>query len=191
MSSSIKINNLNINSNKLNVINTAKFVGLSNIGTTSYINDILQNLINTDFLTKYLLKENNYNFIMNDQKNFELCSKYCELLYNICINDLPNKYYEAKNIKEVISRKNPLFEGAQACDSKDLISFLLEEMNNELKKLENNKNNIQSTLSNQMAELNNFKKYMNENNRIIISKLFHILVESITHCQKCNNDTYN
>ena len=189
------INN-NFNSNKFNEVNIAKFTGLANIGATCYMNATLQNLINTDLLTRYLLTEKNYNFIMSDQNNFELCSKYCELLYNTCINDLPNKYYEPKNFKEIISRKNPLFEGVQACDSKDLVNFLLEEMHNELKRLENNKDDnfygaFQPNQFNQVMILNNFKKFMNENNKSIISKLFYILVESITHCQRCNNDNYN
>ena len=189
-------NNFNFNSNKIDEINIAKFTGLANIGSTCYMNAALQNLINTDLLTRYLLNEKNYKFIMNDPNNFELCSKYCELLYNTCINDLPNKYYEPKNFQEIISSEIPLFEGVQACDSKDLINFLLEEMHNELKRLENNKNDnfygaFQPNQIDQVMILNNFKKFMNENNRSIISKLFHILVESIIHCQKCNNDIYN
>ena len=37
---------------------------------------------------------------------------------------------------------NPLFQGVQANDSKDLIIFLLKVLNSELTKLHNKKNNI-------------------------------------------------
>ena len=41
------------------------------------------------------------------------------------------------NLKKLLVEKNPLFQGVQANDSKDLINFLLEEMNNELKNFKN------------------------------------------------------
>ena len=191
----IKDNN-KISSNEFQNVNIAKFIGLANIGATCYMNATLQNLINTDLLTRFLLNEKNYNLINNDLNNYELCSKYCEVLYNTCIKNNKNNYYEPKNFKEIISRKNPLFEGIQANDSKDLINFLLEEMHNELKLLENNKNNnpFENVVVNQKNPifiLNNFKKVMSETNRSIISKLFYILVESITHCQRCNSNIYN
>ena len=186
----------NIIKNKLGYINTPKFIGLANIGATCYMNATLQNLINIDLLTRYLLTEKNYLSIISAPNNFELSNKYCEVLYNTCI-DNDKKYYEPYNFKEVISRKNPLFEGVQANDSKDLVNFLLEEMHTELKLLENNNSNdnllaqIPPNINNQFLILNNFRKAMNESNRSIISKLFYILVESLTHCHGCNYIIYN
>ena len=196
----INKNNINeiskINFNNIN-INIAKFNGLANIGATCYMNATLQNLINIDPLTRYLLNQENYFKIINDINNYELSLRYCEVLYNLCLIEKNNTYYEPKNFKEIISRKNPLFEGIQANDSKDLINFLLEEMHNELKLLENNKKENFNELfqpiinNNKIFILNNFRKIMNENNKSIISKLFYILIESITHCLGCNNDIYN
>ena len=187
----------NIIKNKLGYINTPKFIGLANIGATCYMNATLQNLINIDLLTRYLLNEKNYLSIISAPNNFELSTRYCEVLYNTCIDNNDKNYYEPYNFKEVISRKNPLFEGVQANDSKDLVNFLLEEMHTELKLLENISNNnnlflpIQSNINNQNLILYNFMKAMNENNRSIISKLFYILVESLTHCHGCNFIVYN
>ena len=179
-----------------NNINVAKFNGLANIGATCYMNATLQNLINTDLLTRYLLNQKNFNLINSGVDTFELTSKYVEVLINIVLNDNNKTYYEPYNFKEIISRKNPLFAGVQANDSKDLINFLLEEMHTELKMLENNinQNSYESFLpiqNNQFLVLNNFKKVMSESNKSIISKLFYILVESTTHCQGCNNNIYN
>ena len=179
-----------------NNINLAKFNGLANIGATCYMNATLQNLINTDLLTRYLLNQKNFNLINSNINTFELTSKYVEVLINTVLNDNNKTYYEPYNFKEIISRKNPLFAGVQANDSKDLINFLLEEMHTELKMLENNinQNTYESFLpiqNNQFLVLNNFKKVMSESNKSIISKLFYILVESMTHCQGCNNNIYN
>ena len=189
---------INLDLKKINFenINIAKFNGLANIGATCYMNATLQNLINTDLLTRYLLNQKNFNLINSDLNTFELTSKYVEVLINIVLNDNNKTYYEPYNFKEIISRKNPLFAGVQANDSKDLINFLLEEMHTELKMLENNieKNlyeSFQPIQNNQFLVLNNFKKVMSESNKSIISKLFYILVESITHCQGCNNNSFN
>ena len=192
-----KYNSNEISKINFNNINIAKFNGLANIGATCYMNATLQNLINIDPLTRYLLNQENYFKIINDINNYELSLRYCEVLYKLCLIEKNNTYYEPKNFKEIISRKNPLFEGIQANDSKDLINFLLEEMHNELKLLENNKKENFNELfqpiinNNKIFILNNFRKIMNENNKSIISKLFYILIESITHCLGCNNDIYN
>ena len=74
-------------------------------------------------------------------------------------------YYEPYNLKEIISRKNLLFTGVQANNSKDLIIFLLEEMHIELKMLENNieqklYESFHQIQNNQFLVLNNFKKVM-------------------------------
>ena len=192
-----KYNSNEISKINFNNINIAKFNGLANIGATCYMNATLQNLINIDPLTRYLLNQEIYFKIINDINNYELSLRYCEVLYNLCLIEKNNTYYEPKNFKEIISRKNPLFEGIQANDSKDLINFLLEEMHNELKLLENNKKENFNELfqpnliNNKIFILNNFRKIMNENNKSIISKLFYVLIESVTHCLGCNNDIYN
>ena len=190
-----KIKTLNIFSN----INNDKYIGLKNIGKIYCMNPILQNLIKIEPLSKYFFNEKNYSAIMQSPNNFELTSIYCELVYNLCSIDNNTKLYEPKNFKEIINRKNPLFENKLEIDGKDFILFLLKEMNSELKILEKN-NNInmekkyqlfQTNQNDKQSKLNNFKKFMNENNRSIISKLFYIVIENITHCQGCNFDIFN
>jgi hypothetical protein len=71
------------------------------------------------------------------------------LLYHVCCDPNVVKYYEPNDFKNTISWKNPLFKGINANDSKDLINFMLEEMNQELCHLthklndNNQRNNIQ------------------------------------------------
>ena len=86
-----------------------RLVGLENIGATCYMNATLQCLININLLTKYLLKESNYKTIMNNPYLYELTSCYCEVLFNVCTYDI--KYYKPEKFKQIISIKNPLFEG--------------------------------------------------------------------------------
>jgi len=183
-----KINYLKID-NKHSLV---RLVGLENIGATCYMNATLQCLININLLTKYLLTESIYKTILNNSYLYELTSCYCEVLFNVCTKNI--KYYKPEKFKQIISIKNPLFEGIQANDSKDLINFLLEEMNNELKHLEvGNNNNLNDNSSsfdvnqaNKFQILNSFKKIMKKQNKSIISKIFYILTESEMKCLNCS-----
>ena len=120
--------------NNINFLNSnmERFIGLSNVGATCYMNATLQCFINNNMLTNYLLIESNYKKIVKQSNICELTSSYCELLMNVCCNTEIKKFYKPQKFKDIISLKNPLFKGIQANDSKDLISFMLEEMNNEL-----------------------------------------------------------
>ena len=81
---------------------------------------------------------------------------------------------------------------------KDLIKFLLGEMNNELKHLElENNNNINDNSfpfnadqTNKFQILNDFKKLMKKQNKSIISKIFCILIENEIKCQNCSRVKY-
>jgi hypothetical protein len=111
-----KANNLNFAN-----INNCKLIGLANIGATCYMNATLECFINIDPLTRYLLTESNYYQIINNTGAFELSSAYCDLLANVCLDESGISYFKPRIFKEVISWKNPIFEGVNANDSKDLI----------------------------------------------------------------------
>ena len=84
---------------------------------------------------------------------------------------------------------NYLFEGVQANDSKDLINFLLEQLQTELniisEKINNNENNANAmniqTDKNKLYELflNNYKKNYNS----IISDSFYGSIQTQSICQ--------
>ena len=177
-------------------VSIAKFVGLENVGATCYMNATLQCLINIDILTRYLLKESNYNNIKKNNINlYNLTNCYCEVLYNVCCYE-NIKSYKPTNFKNIISQKNPLFQGIQDNDSKNLINFLLKEMHNELKNLEiNDNNNVDSITEKDETDrckmLDLFKKKTIKQNKSIISKLFYILIEYVIKCQGCNTEKYN
>ena len=88
-------------------VNKKKYIGLENIGATCYMNATLQCLINTDALTRFLLTEKIFIYIMNNIKLFELTSCYCDLLLNtVCCNE-SSSIFKPTKFKNVISRKNP------------------------------------------------------------------------------------
>ena len=191
-------NNKNINNNNYNEFEIKKenipiIIGLNNIGATCYMNATLQCLSNTDKLTKYFL--NKYKFIPGN-KNKIMSNEYYKVIVNLWDINNNNSSYSPNDFKEVLSKENPLFEGINANDSKDLINFLLERFHIELNNVKKkdyinpiNYNQIDQT--NEQNILNLFMKEFENNYNSIISNLFYGLMETKSQCQGCNIIKYN
>ena len=124
------------------LLKRVSFRGLDNVGATCYMNATLQCLANIQPITKGLLNPNNYSDLYNNNSLCPLTLSYSQVLIGLYLNKSINGSYSPNDFKNIISEFNPLFKGVQANDSKDLIIFLLEIINNELVKLYNEKNNI-------------------------------------------------
>ena len=121
------------------------------------MNSTLQCLSNTDELTDYFLKD----FIKELNNNNKIMSNaYYNLIQNLWNKDNNNKSFSPNEFKEKLSQENPLFKGIAACDSKDLIQFLLERFHNELNIIDNNFNNdyTQNDQLDEQKMINLFKK---------------------------------
>ena len=188
-------------SNKINFqnINKIRIIGLDNVGATCYMNATLQCFLNINSLTNYLLNENIFYNIIKDPSIFTLSSAFCILLQKVWLDDSITSHYAPRQFKRVISAKNPLFEGINANDSKDLVNFLLEEMNQELSRLNisneiNHFKNFQMINQNNMQEI--LKNFINEfslKNNSIIAHTFFFILQTNTICKGCNfnNIKYN
>ena len=183
------------------IMNKPSLIGLDNIGATCYMNASLQCMSNIIELSKFFLKED---LSAINQNKKELSSAYQEVIYNLWPQD--NNIYRVKsyapnNFKNVISKMNPLFDGIQANDSKDLIQFLLTEIHSELNviKINNNRNNFPNYGNNNyVTSIYNFQEaftkfsfYFMENYNSIISNIFFGMECSTNKCLFCNSSTYN
>ena len=171
-------------------------IGLNNIGATCYMNSTIQCLSNTKELTYYFLNKFN-----PKDKNKIISNEFYEVLKCLWNQEKNNKPYSPTHFKEVISKENPLFEGVQACDSKDLINFLLERMHKELNikinEIDNDNDDSNNVMNNPEIQENKEKIYeifikdYKNNYNSIISDLFYGINETKTHCQICNRIKYN
>ena len=174
--------------------------GLDNVGATCYMNATLQCLANIKPITDYLLNKEHYSYLF---KNFDLCIltlQYIQVLIGLFCNESQKGSYSPEEFKKTISELNPLFQGVQANDSKDLVIFLLEAMNNELVKIHNKKKNIiekeneayqiiDSSDEKKVLEyfIHNFKK----THCSIIGDYLCGFNKSVFICQNCSKITFN
>ena len=174
--------------------------GLDNVGATCYMNATLQCLANIKPITDYLLNKEHYNHLF---KNFDLCLltlQYIQVLIGLYCNESQKSSYSPDEFKKTISELNPLFQGIQANDSKDLVIFLLEAMNNELVKIHNKKHNIieKENELNQVIDSSDEKKVLayfvhnfKKTHCSIIGDYLCGFNKSVFICQNCSRITFN
>ena len=175
--------------------------GLANVGATCYMNATLQcfyhvkklseNLINDDKITPSMEITYSYKNLIEHLAGCKNKEKFIMNVnnYNTDDNELKD-YFEPNEFKDLISNKNPLFKGIQANDSKDLIIFLLEGMDNELTNRNNNNSPRGIFVGDNLECLKeeNFKKVHNS----IFSEIFYGFQKSIMECLSCGHkdETY-
>ena len=183
-----------IRSNNQLIIPRTFVVGLNNVGATCYMNATLQCLVHVEKLTKYLLKPEKIQMIQTNKNKYKLTDAYLNVLINSWLNVNINNY-SPNYFKQVISDMNPLFQGVQANDSKDLIIFLMEKMHNELNIPLNNlnlqQNNAMINQYDYKESFKSFKKYFENNYRSVISNLFYGFFDSIMSCKNCQATSHN
>ena len=167
-------------------------VGLDNIGATCYMNATLQSLSNTSKLSDYFLKKG-----AQIDKTKKISYEYSKVVKHLWDKKRNNKSYAPHSFKKAISEENPLFEGINANDSKDLINFLIERFHQELNNLEGNNKQINNVIINQQDQLDEkkmlklfFNDFKNKYHSII-SDLFYGIMETKSKCQGCGNFKFN
>ena len=160
----------NLNNIRFENNNNSEFVRLNKIKHPPYFNSVIQNLININPLTKYLLNKSNYNIINN---NLNLCyftCLYCQILSELCTNKR-NKSYSLKDFDKVIYLRDSKFKFNKSSIPGDLIEFILETIKMEFYQFYLNiSNNSQININNN-----------------IISKIFLSKELTKTECQNCKN----
>ena len=157
------------------------------------MNSTLQCLSNIPELSDYLL--NNY-YTFNLSLN-PLSTAYTNLLFKLFLNEEQKKFIDLTEFNNIIGDLNPLFQGFQAADSKDLLFFLIERLHNELNKSFQNFNPLKDfnllemEARNERKMLQNFFQEFKCSNNSIVSKNFYGIQRSKMKCEECQVTKYS
>ena len=176
--------------------------GLENIGATCYMNATLQCFAHIQKFVDFFRKNEQVKEVINNKKvgTTNLTTAFAELLQNLYPTNLENMknatQYAPKNFKDTISEMNPLFEGIQANDAKDLVNFLIMTLHEELNKAQPNQieefnGNIFEKQKDKALMFQNFSKNFVKTQQSIISDLFYALNYNQTQCYNCKALSYN
>ena len=166
--------------------------GLANIGATCYMNSTIQCFYHCKKLTNYLVTDQ-YKYDNISVPYNSITSAYINLVKELNYKNGQTDYapYE---FKDILGKKNPLFQGVAANDSKDLILFLEEELAKELaikknKNIYGNSNNF----IDQTNEIETFKEMVKEfaKETSIIKDIFYFMMKTQSICKNCNAKLYN
>ena len=185
-------------------------IGLKNVGATCYMNATLQCLSQIEKIADYFKYHKTVDIIINNLKGKECLTKSFKILIENLWPSRGNKYlkkeYIGKNsnnyhfspveFKEKISSMNPLFQGVQANDAKDLVNFIVMTLHEELNKKKkdqklNNLANLNYDQTNQQIVLNNFLIDFINNNQSIISDILYGVSHTLTKCSRCQIIRHN
>ena len=181
-------------------------IGLQNVGATCYMNATLQCMCQIEKLVEHFRNSSKIlKAIEKCKKKNEDClaDSFKYLIENLWPSDKEyyNSKYNLKNqnndyfvptlFKEKISKMNPLFKGAKANDSKDLVNFIIMRLHEELNEgIKFEGNNVPSQ-ENEQSMFNYFKKSTDIENKSIISDLFYGINGTLYKCSKCNTQKFN
>ena len=183
------------NSNIISEEEKGHLRGLVNIASTCYMNSILQCFSNIKELANYF-QSNKMNQLActnyNDENKFY--PVFQEVIINLW-NTYENTPYYPNNFKTRLGKLNPLFQGAYPNDAKDLLTFILLKLHEELNKPKNyNMNNNIPTVNEQKDKKLMFKKFSEffmNNYRSVVSGLFYGIFYTKTQCCHCQAIQYN
>ena len=170
--------------------------GLVNIASTCYMNSILQCFCHITEMTNYFKTPKMNQLAYNNYNNNKLFPVFHEVIINLW-NTWDSSPYSPYNFKNRLGQMNPLFQGAYPNDAKDLLTFILlqlhDELNNPKNNNINNNNNIATIIEQKNKKLmfEKFTKNFIKNYRSVISGLFFGLFYTKTECQFCHSNFYN
>jgi ubiquitin carboxyl-terminal hydrolase 8 len=144
------------------------------------------------------IKGLSHNILLNfgtfDPERQPLCLAYSNLIYELL--HTRDKYINPKLFKNVIGGLNPLFEGNQPGDAKDLIVYIIETLHKELlPPTMNNRNEIdffqqEMDSNNEQIVLKNFITELSAN-QTIVSNIFYGAIRTVMVCKGCNRNKFS
>jgi len=185
-----KMNNINNNIKKIKLKKYPHKIGLKNLSDASYMNASLQCLFNIESLSEKLL--NKYPTL--NKKTQQLACEYITLLSELY--NSTSKSIDPSKFKSIIGELNPLFQGNQDSDPKELIFFIIERLHQELKPPINQSKSLLDIYQKELISQNDqlsFQNFINDlkNDNSCIFDTFYGIKKIEIKCNNCNITKYS
>ena len=185
------LNNINIEKLKIEKEKEKKIIKtcLKNYGETYYLNSILQNLSNIEYLKNYFLKDN---IIKNIEKNGKqnplsyVLQRIVHHFYNI-----RDEKYSIKPFLKVLASINLVYASKKSRNVQECFTFILNTLHNELNRIKNppEKNNYNKFDRNDVITYGIIN--LKNTDDSIISDIFNWSKIAELHCTQCGKNIYN
>ena len=155
------------------------------------INSVIHCLSNIPQLTGHLLNKKRIQQIYKQKEAKPLSYEYVQVLKNLWLNE-NIKITSTNDISNFIQEMNPFLTGSES-DIKDLLYFLINNMHQELNKIENPNQYIQNNTIkfNYQLSFEMFSNYFHNNFKSIISELFYGLKNDTLTCDNCRSTSHS
>jgi len=194
--------NINISNNNNNQEFTFEnylkhpMIGLDNInGKSSYINSATQCLSHTVPLTNYFLNSKNKERILNNNASLinpsgpQLSPSYLHLLEKLWINTNEIKSVNPSEFVNSLKSLNSSFDKDAESEVGDLIIFILNQLDYELKQTIIEENNVEIKTKDKYLKKSYFYDSVQKNESIIYDTFFGGICETSKECLKCKEES--
>lgn len=185
------INNININQIKNEFENKNKIIKtcLKNNGETYYLNSILQNIGNIEYLKDYFLKDNNIKIIEKNSKQYPLSYVTQKIFDHFYIKR--DEKYSLKSFSKILAYLNLKYASKKNKNVNECFVYILNTLHNELNSIKNPPNQKIPNKYNK-NEVIDYGIINSKNSDIsIISDTFTWYKITELHCTQCGELTYD
>jgi ubiquitin C-terminal hydrolase len=161
-------------------------IALKCVGNISYINTVLQCLLNIRNITTYFVR--NINIISSYKEQMPISYAFCKVAFNLFPNSYkPNQYnkkYDPKEFYDCILANNSVFRGKSTKNAIDFFVYMINKMHDEDLLNPNNKNQNPKQLDN--GNFNNYIHYLQTHENSIFLNNISYISKNIKNCWNCN-----
>ena len=159
-------------------------VNIENVGNSSYMSANIRILANIEKIVKYYLKK--LNIITDNFQDIPLSYAFSRIIFHLYPfpQDSLKKSISLNNFYRTALLLNSAFIGKTTKNAIDFLTFLLETLHNDDKKLRNQNNNGDNN-NDKIKEFEDYAIYLDQNEKSIIFDNFAWINKKVTKCNNC------